>query len=415
MVRLTLRLLTSVAKKAHVQAQMEHYSKFSPSPLSIKQFLDFGMEDGNCPRSFSFLKHELPVRICNIMKEINLLPEKLLQMPSARTVKGWYQQTLEDLLEYEDADEESIEMNYRFTEQLITIRNRHSNVVETMAQAVLEMRESYDYDQNEENNIQYFLNRFYISRISIRMLINQHTLLFGSAPKTHPRHIGSIDPNTDVVAVVADAYDSARFLCDQYYLASPDVEITTINAKDETSNIHIVYVPSHLYHILFELFKNSMRAVMEHKGPSATEYPKIKVLITKGNHDLTIRMSDEGGGIPRSQIDQLFNYMYTTAPTPPKPGVSTIPPLAGYGYGLPISRLYAKYFHGDLTLTSMEGYGTDAMVYLKVLSSEANELLPIYNHAVNRHYRANLPASDWSSPMGGFRSFSMSGGSSRHF
>lgn len=28
-------------------------------------------------------------------------------------------------------------------------------------------------------------------------------LLYGSAPKTHPRHIGSIDPNTDVAAVVA--------------------------------------------------------------------------------------------------------------------------------------------------------------------------------------------------------------------
>ncbi|PIK49996.1 putative pyruvate dehydrogenase (acetyl-transferring) kinase isozyme 2, mitochondrial [Apostichopus japonicus] len=362
----------------------------------------YSMEDGNGPQSFSFLKHELPVRICNIMKEINLLPEKLLQMPSARTVKGWYQQTLEDLLEFEDSDDKCINLNTKFTEQLITIRNRHSNVVETMAQAVLEMRESYEYDQHEENNIQYFLNRFYISRISIRMLINQHTLLFGSAPKTHPRHIGSIDPNTDVVSVVADAYDSAKFLCDQYYLASPDVEIKTINSKDDSNNIHIVYVPSHLYHILFELFKNSMRAVMEHKGPSATDFPKIKVLITKGQQDLTIRMSDEGGGIPRTQIDQLFNYMYTTAPTHLN--------LVSLPFHL---WLYAKYFHGDLTLTSMEGYGTDALIYLKVLSSEANELLPIYNHAVNRHYRANLTVSDWSSPMGGFRSLSLN--SSRHF
>ncbi|EGE00931.1 pyruvate dehydrogenase kinase [Trichophyton tonsurans CBS 112818] len=49
-------------------------------------------------------------------------------------------------------------------------------------------------------------------------------------------------------------------------------------------------------------------------------------------------------------------------------------PMAGFGYGLPISRLYARYFGGDLKLISMEGYGTDVYLHLNRLSSSSEPL-----------------------------------------
>ncbi|GBN43711.1 [Pyruvate dehydrogenase (acetyl-transferring)] kinase, mitochondrial [Araneus ventricosus] len=70
--------------------------------------------------------------------------------------------------------------------------------------------------------------------------------------------------------------------------------------------------------------------------------------------------------------------------------------MAGYGYGLPLSRLYARYLQGDLIVTSAEGHGTDAIIYLKALSDEANELLPVFNKTSSRHYRATVGTHDWS-------------------
>lgn len=54
--------------------------------------------------------------------------------------------------------------------------------------------------------------------------------------------------------------------------------------------IQIVYVPSHLYHTLFELFKNAMRAVVEHHGAAARDYPPVQVLIIRGKEDVTIKV-----------------------------------------------------------------------------------------------------------------------------
>lgn len=121
----------------------------------------------------------------------------------------------------------------------------------------------------------------------------------------------------------------------------------------------------------------------------------------QGKEDICVKISDRGGGIPRSESHCLFKYMYSTAP---KPSSLTdtdahLVPLAGYGYGLPISRLYARYFHGDLSLQSCEGYGTDAVIYLKALSDEANELLPIFNKTSTKFYRQSVPTNDWSNQV----------------
>ena len=67
--------------------------------------------------------------------------------------------------------------------------------------------------------------------------------------------------------------------------------VLCFSEKENGIPIQIVYVPSHLYHILFELFKNALRAVMEHHGTAAYSYPPVEVLVVKGDEDVTIKVS----------------------------------------------------------------------------------------------------------------------------
>uniref|UniRef100_A0A8D0CKZ8 Protein-serine/threonine kinase n=1 Tax=Scleropages formosus TaxID=113540 RepID=A0A8D0CKZ8_SCLFO len=389
-------LLAALLKQ--VSSKVEFYSRFSPSPLSIKQFLDFGRENACEKTSYMFLRKELAVRLANTMREVNLLPDNLLCQPSVKLVQKWYMQSFLELLEYENRAAEDPRNLNDFLDVLIDIRNRHNDVVPTMAQGVIEYKEQFGFDPFISSNIQYFLDRFYTSRISFRMLINQHTLLFGNNTNpAHPKHIGSIDPACNMAEVVTDAYETAKMLCEQYYERAPELHIEEFNAKAPNKPIQVVYVPSHLFHMLFELFKNSMRATVELYANSSEDLPPVQALVTLGKEDLSIKISDRGGGVPLRKIDRLFNYMYSTAPSPSlKP--SRAAPLAGFGYGLPISRLYARYFQGDLVLYSMEGVGTDAVIYLKALSSESFERLPVFNKSAWRHYQTGPEADDWSSP-----------------
>ena len=53
-----------------------------------------------------------------------------------------------------------------------------------------------------------------------------------------------------------------------------------------------------------------MRATVEYHGIDS-DYPPIKVVIADGsdNEDVIIKVSDEGGGIPRSNMKRIWSYV----------------------------------------------------------------------------------------------------------
>ena len=90
---------------------------------------------------------------------------------------------------------------------------------------MLELQESHKVDNQTDMAIQYFLDRFYMSRISMRMLIHQHTLLFEPGADHNTNRIGMIDPACKLKSVIMEAFQNAAFLCEEYYNCAPDIEI----------------------------------------------------------------------------------------------------------------------------------------------------------------------------------------------
>merc|ERR1712087_908510 len=124
--------------------------------------------------------------------------------------------------------------------------------------------------------------------------------------------------------------------------------------------------------------KNAMRAVCENgNAENGEEAPPIECVIvaSQQSDDVTIKISDQGGGISRENMEKIWYYSFTTIMPQSRPSMDPMgrdesAPIAGFGYGLPLSRLYARYFGGDLEVISMDGYGTDTFVYLKLLKPD---------------------------------------------
>ena len=90
------------------------------------------------------------------------------------------------------------------------------------------------------------------------MLISHYNALLGE-DKTLTGMVGTIDQRCDILSVCRDAYDAASVMCDQEYFDHPKLKATAMDTSDgnkETQDkVTSIYVPSHLHHILFEIFK----------------------------------------------------------------------------------------------------------------------------------------------------------------
>jgi len=178
------------------------------------------------------------------------------------------------------------------------------------------------------------------------------------------------------------------------------------------------YILSHLEYIVGELLRNSIQAVMEQRRHNGEKAPPIEVLICETPQHVIIRISDQGGGIPRDILPHLWSFskgprrekrlenllrvpkLLATMQELQVPGdhgtpkkqskknqndnaslrhsslssLTSRPPDLRLGIGLPMSRIYAEYWAGSLELHSLEGYGCDAFLQISKLGNKNERL-----------------------------------------
>ena len=191
-----------------------------------------------------------------------------------------------------------------------------------------------------------------------------------------------------------------------------------------------------------ELLRNSVQAVAEkhHRRRDRDTDPNrlpppIEVTICESQQHVIIRISDQGGGIPREVMPYLWSFskgpaterILTNLGKVPKmaatmqelqvessisepigpdghphhhhhhadshhhhnaseqklegrdvnnslASLSSRPPNLRLGMGLPLSRVYAEYWAGSLALHSLEGYGVDVFLQISKLGNKNEQL-----------------------------------------
>eukprot|EP00238_Polyblepharides_amylifera_P000738 CAMPEP_0196572208 /NCGR_PEP_ID=MMETSP1081-20130531/2291_1 /TAXON_ID=36882 /ORGANISM="Pyramimonas amylifera, Strain CCMP720" /LENGTH=392 /DNA_ID=CAMNT_0041889441 /DNA_START=70 /DNA_END=1248 /DNA_ORIENTATION=+ len=357
--------------------------------LTVKELLQFGSKTICLERmlhSAEFLHSELPIRYARRTMALESSPDWMLT-PNLTRVRDMYFQSFQDLRSWKlHQDAEGLK---KFNEYLNMLKIRQAGVVPQMGGLVMDLRQRGALcDESRKKYLNESFDKFFKARISTELLVGQHLAL---CQLLHPpegqkmdedftdRWVGLVQKQCFPAQVVEDAAMHAAALCERQFGKAPDLQM------EGELDVSFSYFPDQLYYIAFEILKNAMRATTE-RHAHKEDLPPVRVVFSRGKGDqgksnVAIMIQDEGGGIPHKILDKVWEYSFTTVKHEDdfhdklgkqhagtgfyqvNAGDSRADPLAGLGFGLPLSRLYARSFGGDLTLMSLEGWGTSAYLH----------------------------------------------------
>ncbi|KAK1717912.1 hypothetical protein BDP67DRAFT_231432 [Colletotrichum lupini] len=424
-------------------------------PISLRQLMVFGrsLTESRLLSSANYVRTELPTRIAHRIRDMQQLPYVVVTNPHIKEVYELYNNAFDTFRKIKEI--KTLEDNERFCQIISGMLKAHLTVIPKLSMGILESRGSMD-----AKDLDKFMNTVLRSvsalaamvhtpradprrpnlnvmqRISRRVIAEQHLALtetyhspwFSPGAKlSESEFIGEVFIKCIAKDVIERCTRAVQSLARSTY--GHDVQVPEIKVEGHLES-SFPYILSHLEYIIGELLRNSVQAVIERrqrgnkdnnnnkaKDANNNPPPPIEVTICEAQQHVIIRISDQGGGIPREELPYLWSFSKGPQSQRRLENLGRVPKLAAtmqelhvsdelgradmktpnnhshahthgnslasmtsrppdlrLGMGLPLSRVYAEYWAGSLELHSLEGYGVDAFLQISKLGNKNEQL-----------------------------------------
>lgn len=355
--------------------------------------------------SANYVRTELPTRLAHRLRDMQRLPYVVVTNPHLSLVYELYYKSFETFRRVPTI--RTVEDNDQYCNIISESLKEHLAVIPNLVMGVLQCQELVPPDVMDD-----FVHAMLRARISRRVIAEQHLALtdtFNSpwhVPQTSSENdfVGEVLLRCNAKEIIQRCGKVAQDICRTTAGAGPVVPEIKIQGHTEAT---FPYVLSHLEYIIGELLRNSIQAVMDRHPDPSRPSPPIEVLICESSQQVVIRISDQGGGIPRDILPFLWSFNKGPRSSSRLENLSRVPELAAtmqevqhpqigkasgrirdsslsslasrppglrLGMGLPMSRVYAEYWAGGLELHSLEGYGVDAFLQISKLGNQNEQL-----------------------------------------
>jgi len=331
------------------------FLKKKPTSLSLKHFNLYykNNKEHNMIIQSNFIRKELPIRFSHSINILNNLPNEFKENFDIKSINNLYLNSLDSILNINEITNKKELDN--FFNCISDIKLKKNHIEDTISGSIL----NYNKVTKKFNND---INNFFLLRISIHSLINQHINIFS----LNCTDVKKCKINDIIHKVCNEVNGISNF----YYNKEIDFRIR----GDE--NIELLYIYPYIYYILMEILKNSSVSHLINKINKP-----ININFFSGEEDIIIKISDNGLGFTRSNLKDVLTYSYSTYNEDiitEEYEIINIPIMTGFGVGLPLSKLYCEYLGGNMHINPIDGVGTDIYIYLK--KNEINECFTsIYN------------------------------------